>query len=109
MAILARIRAGQPVEHLETTRVRKDGTVFPVSLTVSPIRDADGAVVGASAIARDVTEQRQALEAAQRLAAIVELGRCDPAPRRQDHIDANEAAVRLFGYSRDEVIGKSFS
>jgi PAS domain S-box-containing protein len=55
--ILARIKQGQAVEYLKTTRVRKDGTVFPVSLTVSPIRDADGAVVGASAIARDVTDQ----------------------------------------------------
>ena len=49
-AVLARVKAGQAVEHLETIRVRKDGTVFPVSLTVAPIRDEDGAIVGASAI-----------------------------------------------------------
>ena len=60
IAILAKISAGQPVERLETIRVRKDGTVFPVSLTVSPIRDPDGTIVGASAIARDMTEQKQA-------------------------------------------------
>jgi PAS domain S-box-containing protein len=48
--LLAKIRAGQHVEHLETERVRKDGTVFPVSITIAPIRDEDGAVVGASAI-----------------------------------------------------------
>jgi PAS domain S-box-containing protein len=59
-AIGAEVRAGKSVEHLETTRVRKDGTVIPVSLTVSPIRDVDGAVVGASMIARDRTEQVQA-------------------------------------------------
>jgi hypothetical protein len=41
-AILAKVRAGQHVDHLQTVRVRKDGTVFPVSLTVSPIRDAQG-------------------------------------------------------------------
>ena len=58
-AVLAKIRAGRPVEHLETKRVRKDGTVFPVSLTVSPIRDADGTVVGASVIHRDLTEQQK--------------------------------------------------
>jgi PAS domain S-box-containing protein len=40
---MTKVRAGQCVENLETLRVRKDGTVFPVSLTVSPIRDADGA------------------------------------------------------------------
>ena len=51
--VLARIKAGEPVVSLETTRVRKDGTAFPVSLTISPIRDADGTVVGTSAIHRD--------------------------------------------------------
>ena len=58
-AVGAMVRAGKPVEQLETTRVRKDGTVIPVSLTVSPIRDVDGRVVGASTIARDLTEQVQ--------------------------------------------------
>jgi PAS domain S-box-containing protein len=56
--VLEQIKAGQHVEHLETKRVRKDGTVFPVSLTVSPIRDADGAIVGTSVIHRDVTEHQ---------------------------------------------------
>jgi PAS domain-containing protein len=51
------ISTGQPVEHLETSRVHKDGTVFPVSITLSPVRDADGVVVGASVICRDTTEQ----------------------------------------------------
>jgi PAS domain S-box-containing protein len=64
-AVLEQIKAGRHVEHLETKRVRKDGRVFPVSLTVSPIRDEDGAVVGASSITRDVTEARQAYEAAR--------------------------------------------
>ncbi|HEY5248097.1 MAG TPA: PAS domain S-box protein, partial [Dermatophilaceae bacterium] len=51
--ILARIKAGEPVVSLETTRVRKDGTAFPVSLTISPISDAHGTVIGTSAIHRD--------------------------------------------------------
>ena len=54
--VVANISDGQPVEHLETTRVRKDGTVFPASITLSPVRDADGVVVGASVICRDTTE-----------------------------------------------------
>ena len=57
-AVLEQIKAGQHVEHLETKRVRKDGTVFPVSVTVSPIRDAEGAVIGTSVIHRDVTEHK---------------------------------------------------
>src|SRR5664280_3315252 len=72
VANLTRISAGQAVERLETMRVRKDGTVFPVSVTIAPIRDEDGVIVGASAVHRDVTEQRQAFEASQLLARIVE-------------------------------------
>ena len=52
--ILAKIRRGRPVENFETICVRKDRTTFPVKLTVAPILDEGGAVVGASAIARDV-------------------------------------------------------
>jgi PAS domain S-box-containing protein len=58
--ILAKIRAGERVEHFETERVRKDGRRIQVSLTVSPIRDETGRVVGASKIARDVTDRRRA-------------------------------------------------
>jgi PAS domain S-box-containing protein len=54
-SILAKIKTGQPVEHLETIRIRKDGTMFPVSLSVAPIRDSHGAIVGLYAIARDMT------------------------------------------------------
>src|ERR1019366_2785194 len=64
-AILARIRAGQTVERLETTRVRRDGSAVTVSLTVSPIHDPRGVIIGASTIARDMTEQREAFEAAR--------------------------------------------
>ena len=57
--IIRRIRANERVESFETIRLRKDGSRFHVSLTVSPIRDADGRVVGASKIARDITETRE--------------------------------------------------
>jgi two-component system CheB/CheR fusion protein len=59
-AIGAKVRAGKPVEHLQTTRVRKDGTVIPVSITDSPIRDVDGTIIGTSTIARDRSEQVRA-------------------------------------------------
>ena len=57
--ILASIRRGESVEHFETVRVRKDGTHIDVSATISPIRDSSGAIVGASKIARDITERKQ--------------------------------------------------
>ncbi|MFN3648596.1 MAG: PAS domain S-box protein [Armatimonadota bacterium] len=57
--ILRRIGQGQRVDHFETVRVRKDGTRIDVSVTISPVRDATGTIVGASKIARDITEQRR--------------------------------------------------
>src|SRR5690606_32577508 len=65
-SILARIRAGEQIEHYETLRRRKDGGVVHVSLSVSPLKDAQGRIVGASKIARDVTE-RVRLEERQKL------------------------------------------
>jgi PAS domain S-box-containing protein len=57
--ILDQLRRGEAVDHFETSRVRKDGTVIDVSVSVSPIRDATGAVVGASTVARDITERNR--------------------------------------------------
>jgi signal transduction histidine kinase len=63
--VLRRIRAGQTVEHYETVRRAKDGRLIDISLTVSPIRLSDGTIVGASKIARDITEQKQLRQAAE--------------------------------------------
>ena len=65
--VLGRIRRGERVHHYETIRRRKDGTLFPVSLSVSPIRDERGTVVGASKIARDISDRRRAEEERVRL------------------------------------------
>lgn len=69
--ILAKLRAGERIERYETTRVRSDGTHIDVSLTISPIRDAGGRIVGASKIVHDITERRRAAAA---LAALAEEG-----------------------------------
>lgn len=58
--VLGRIRRGEAVDHFETVRRRKDGTLVDISLTVSPVRDATGRVVGASKIARDITDRKRA-------------------------------------------------
>jgi PAS domain S-box-containing protein len=60
--ILSRIRAGERVQHFDTIRRRKDGSLVEISLTISPIRNAQGRIVGASKVARDITERRQAQE-----------------------------------------------
>ena len=61
--ILSRIRRGERVDHFETIRLAKDGRQLNISVTVSPIKDSDGRVVGASKVARDVTERKKAEEA----------------------------------------------
>ena len=70
--ILDRIVRGQPTEHFETVRRRKDGSRVDVSLTVSPIKDAEGRVVGASKIARDITESKRTREEIRRMNVLLE-------------------------------------
>jgi len=108
ISILARIRAGQDVDPFETLRSRKDGTVFPVLLTVSPIRDADGAVVGASTITRDMTKEKEAFDAARSMieASLDALVAISPEGLITD---ANEATVKATGIPRVELIGTAFS
>ncbi|MDQ1538757.1 MAG: hypothetical protein QOE58_3150 [Actinomycetota bacterium] len=107
-AILARITSGQSVEHFETIRMRKDGTALRVSISVSPIRDEGGQVVGASNIARDMTEARRAFEAAR---AMIETSQDSLVTINADGMitDANEATVKVTGVPREELIGTDFS
>jgi PAS domain S-box-containing protein len=104
----ARIRAGQPVERLEATRVREDGSAITVSLTVSLIHDPGGAIIGASTIARDMTGARQAFEAARSMieSSLDSLVAISP---EGTITDANQATVTLTGVPRDQLIGTSFS
>jgi PAS domain S-box-containing protein len=74
-AILARLRRGERIDHYETIRLAKDGRRLDVSLTVSPIQDASGKVVGASKIARDITQQKKAQNEIARLLGAERLAR----------------------------------
>src|ERR1700722_17413012 len=60
LSILARLRQGEKIEHFDTIRLRKDGTAFEVSLSISPVRDVAGKIIGASKIARDITGRKRA-------------------------------------------------
>jgi PAS domain S-box-containing protein len=77
-AIIARLRRGERVEHYETQRVRKDGQLVDISLTVSPIRNGDGTIIGASKIARNITErklaERRLREATEEMETLYRLG-----------------------------------
>jgi two-component system, LuxR family, sensor kinase FixL len=113
--ILLRIKHGERVRHFETVRIAKDGRRIEVSLTVSPIKDQAGAIVGASAIARDITEKnnrvRQLTDSEERLRSIVEAA-VDGiiVIDAGGHIESfNPGAERLFGYTANEVAGKNVS
>ena len=62
-AIIERLKRGEGVDHFETVRIRKDGSLLDVALTISPIKDAAGGIVGASKLARDITERKRAEDA----------------------------------------------
>ena len=86
--ILTRIRRGEHIDHFETVRQRKDGSLIVVSLTVSPVKNAEGKIVGASKIARDITEQKRSQERIATLAREAE-------HRSKNVLASVQAAVNL--------------
>jgi len=111
--LLTHIRTDRRVAHHETRRLTKDGRQLDVSLTVSPIKDSAGQILGASTIARDITEQKrveQALRGSEaRWRAIVESAVDGIVViDARGHVEAfNRAAERLFGYAAEEVVGRN--
>jgi len=107
--IISKLHQRIKINHFETRRMRKDGSLVDVSLTISPILNSKGEIVGVSKIARDITERRSAEVNSKRLSAIIESS--DDAIISKDLNSMvtswNESAVRIFGYNAEEMIGQS--
>ena len=116
--LIQRVARGETLTHYRTQRVRKDGAVLDVSLTLSPIRNASGAIIGASKIVDDVTGELLRERRMQRLEAHRDY-LADLVESSNDAIVAgtldgriaswNKAAEKMFGYSAGEVVGLSLS
>src|SRR5581483_12301777 len=110
--ILARIRNGERIEHYETIRRRKDGRLINISLTVSPIKDRNGKITGASKIARDITARKQAETALQQkeqeLRDFIERAAVGLHWVGPDGIImwANQTELDLLGYTSEQYIGR---
>jgi two-component system cell cycle sensor histidine kinase/response regulator CckA len=107
--IINRLRTGERLSQFETKRVRKDGRVIDVSLTVSPIRDVSGTIAGAATIARDIGTQKKEEARLQLLAAIVDAAEDAILSRTLEGVVTswNAGAERLFGYTAHEMLGRS--
>jgi PAS domain S-box-containing protein len=119
--IIASLKAGQRIEHFETERVRSDGQRIVVSLTISPIKDESGNVVGASKIVRDVTQQREAeererqllaeaAEANAKFQAFFDQGALFAGIMDLDGtiLEPNRLSWEGCGYTREQIVGKPF-
>jgi PAS domain S-box-containing protein len=110
--ILEYVARGESIEHYETERLRKDGRVIDVSENISPIRDAEGRIIGASSIARDITQRKQAEKALRESHAILQAvaeGTTDAVfvkDLRGRYLMINTAGARFLGKSVDDVLGK---
>ena len=107
--ILEKIKKDQRIEHFETKRLNKDGKILNVSVTLSPIKNKEGKIIGISKIVRNITERKQSEQERIKLALIVESSEDAILGMNLDGIidSWNSGAVKMFGYKENEIIGKS--
>jgi PAS domain S-box-containing protein len=106
--ILEPLRRGERIDHFETVRVSKNGKRVDISLSVSPVKDAGGCVIGASKVARDITERKQVERVLAERAMLLDLS--SDAIFVRDLADRvtywNKSASELYGYSAEEAVGQ---
>jgi PAS domain S-box-containing protein len=103
LELLERVRSGERIEGFETVRLRKDGELISVSLSLSPIRDTAGDVVAISSIVRDITERTKSVEERERLLAAEQAARAEAEAAREQLTEQNEQ-LRELDRMKDEFI-----
>jgi len=109
--VLGRVADGAGAQHYETKRVHQEGRVIDVAVTVSPIRDKSGTIVGTSTIQRDITQRKKTDAVTAEMAAIVDSSNDAIVGKTLEGIVTtwNRGAERVYGYSASEMIGKNVS
>jgi PAS domain S-box-containing protein len=112
--ILAQLQRGERVDHLETVRRRKDGTLLDISLTISPVRNRHGVIIGASKVARDITSRKRAEDALSaanaKFASVFNQSGIFAGIADVDGYlrEANDLSLEKCGYTREEVLNRPF-
>jgi PAS domain S-box-containing protein len=104
--ILQRIAHGQTISHFESQRIHKDGRWIDVALTISPLRDTSGRVIGVSKIARDITERKRAEEEIRQQARLLDLAPALVRDAQSRIILWTRGAERIYGFTNEQARGK---
>jgi PAS domain S-box-containing protein len=104
--ILARVARGERVQHFETRRVTKDGRQFDLAATISPLRDGAGRIVGASTIARDLTEHKRIEEETRERAGLLDLATALVRDMEDRIVLWTRGAEQLYGFAKSEALGR---
>jgi PAS domain S-box-containing protein len=106
LEVLARIGRGERVEHFETVRVRKGGKSIEVSVMLSPIKNSSGANVGASKIARDISERKRVEAALQEQSKVLDLAQVMVRDAESRIVLWNLGMQKLYGFTKEEAVGR---